>query len=77
MMRPVSARYFGMFCLVCALSLLADAEPVKVRYAQGSSHGFLALKTLDGQLIATGESTQTVHGGRVWSRDLASHLPFY
>jgi hypothetical protein len=55
--------------LVCWLSLLAEAEPVRVRYAQGSSHGFLTLTTLDGQLIATRESTQTVHGDRVTSRD--------
>ena len=30
------------------------AEPIEVRYVQGSSHGFAALKTLDGVTIATG-----------------------
>lgn len=44
------------------------AEPIPVRYVQGSSHGFAALKTLDGVTIATGESTQTVSRGRVTSR---------
>ena len=44
------------------------AEPIHVRYVQGSSHGFLALKTLDGVTIATGESTQTVSRGKVTSR---------
>ena len=67
-MRASHARSFGLFCLICVLTVLAGAEPVKVRYAQGSSHGFLALKTLDGRLISTGESTQTVHRGRVTSR---------
>jgi hypothetical protein len=67
-MRTLFARFIGMVCFVCSLSLCAKAEPVKVRYVQGSSHGFLALKTLDGHLIATGESTQTVHGDRVTSR---------
>ena len=49
-----------------ALSL--SAEPIPVRYVQGSSHGFVALKTLDGVTIATGESTQTVRRGQVTSR---------
>ena len=41
------------------------AEPIPVKYGQGSSHGFLALKTLDGATIATGESTQVVSRGKV------------
>lgn len=44
------------------------ADQVPVRYAQGSSHGYLALRALDGRLIATGELTQTVRGDRVSSR---------
>jgi hypothetical protein len=67
-MRASHARSLSLFCFICVLSVLAGAEAVRVRYAQGSSHGFLALKTLDGRLIATGESTQTVRGGRVTSR---------
>jgi hypothetical protein len=53
-----------------ALSLvpLSGAEPIPVRYKQGSSHGFAALKSLDGVTIATGESTQTVSRGIVTSR---------
>jgi hypothetical protein len=67
-MRILSACAFRLICLVCWSSLFVEAEPVRVRYVQGSSHGFLALKTLEGQLIATGESTQTVHSNRVTSR---------
>ena len=52
----------------CSLSPLLTAEPIPVRYAQGSSHGFVALKTLEGVTIATGETTQTVSRGRVTSR---------
>ena len=52
------------FLLGAALS----AEPIPVRYEQGSSHGFLALKTLDGATIATGEATQVVSRGKVTSR---------
>ncbi|SEB54249.1 hypothetical protein SAMN05443244_1039 [Terriglobus roseus] len=46
----------------------AHAEPVPVRYPQGSTHAFLALKTLEGKQIATGEVTQTVRGTRVTSQ---------
>ncbi|WP_263385851.1 hypothetical protein [Granulicella arctica] len=50
------------------LAASLKAEPIPVRYGQGSSHGFLALKTLDGTTIATGESTQVVSRGKVTSR---------
>ena len=52
------------FLLTCSLS----ADPVPVRHPQGSSHGFLVLKTADGTRIATGDATQIVHGHRVTSR---------
>jgi hypothetical protein len=44
------------------------SEPIPVRYIQGSSHGFVALKTLAGITIATGETTQTISRGTVTSR---------
>jgi hypothetical protein len=50
------------------LGVLASAEAIPVRYPQGSSHGFLVLKTLEGVSVAIGESTQTVRGDRVTSR---------
>ncbi len=61
--------------LACTLAVLAfnhthpvNAEPIPVRFPQGSMHGFLALRTLDGKLIATGDATQTVRGPRIISR---------
>lgn len=45
-----------------------SADPVPVRHPQGSSHGFLALRTLDGKSIAIGDATQIVQGDRVTSR---------
>ncbi len=54
--------------LISCSSLSAYADPVLVRYPQGSSHSYLALKTLEGKLIATGESVQSVQGDRVSSR---------
>jgi hypothetical protein len=55
--------------MVLALFLAAasHAEPIPVRHPQGSAHGFLALRTLDGKRIATGDVTQAVHGDRVVS----------
>jgi len=44
------------------------ADPVPVRHPQGSAHGFVALKTLEGVRIAIGDMTQIVHGDRVTSR---------
>jgi len=39
-----------------------------VRYAEGVVHGFLTLSTLDGTVIAAGDSAQSVRGNRVTSR---------
>ena len=47
---------------------LSLAEPVAVRYAEGLVHGFLALRTLDGTLLANGDLIQAAHGGRVTSQ---------
>jgi hypothetical protein len=67
-MHGLPARPFVLILLVSCLTVWAHTEPIAVRYPQGSSHGFLALKTLEGVTIATGESTQTVRGDRVTSR---------
>jgi hypothetical protein len=57
-----------LILLFCSVTSSLWAEPVRVRYVQGSAHGFLVLKTLEGQTIATGEVLQTVHGAEVTSR---------
>ena len=44
------------------------AEPVAVRYPQGTTHGFLVLRTLEGKAIADGDLFVTVRGNRVTSR---------
>jgi hypothetical protein len=56
--------------LVVAILLRANlpADPIRVRHLQGSAHGFVVLKTLDGTRLATGDMTQSVHGDRVTSR---------
>jgi len=52
----------------------APAEPVRVRHLEGAIHGFLALRTTDGKLVATGDQLQTVRRGTVTSRLLIRFL---
>ena len=66
MLSPLT--WFGAVLLISTLVPTADSEMIRVRYPQGSTHGFLALRTLDGKIIATGESTQTVHGDQVTAK---------
>src|SRR5436853_48275 len=47
------------------------AEPIPVRYREGTVHGFLAVRTLEGKILAAGDLSQTVRGNRV-----VSHLVF-
>jgi hypothetical protein len=54
--------------LVWALPSTAQADPVVVRSVQGTIHGFLELRTADGQVVASGDNFQVVRGTRVTSR---------
>jgi hypothetical protein len=55
--------------LALALFLaLPPPEPIRVRFAEGELHGFLDLRSLAGERIATGDLDQTCSGGRVRSR---------
>src|SRR5438270_11046308 len=54
--------------LFCALHLAGPAEPIPVRHVEGTVHGFLALRTKEGRVIAVGDLFQIVHGDRVTSR---------
>ncbi len=47
---------------------LLEAAPVPVRFAEGATHGFLVLRTLDGTLLAQGDLLQVLRGGQVESR---------
>jgi hypothetical protein len=53
-------------CLLAAAQMSAD--PVPVRRTQGTFHGFLVLKTLEGDTLAAGDLIQVAHGNRVTSR---------
>jgi hypothetical protein len=53
-------------CLLAATQVSAD--PVPVRRTQGTFHGFLVLKTLEGDTLGAGDLIQVAHGNRVTSR---------
>src|ERR1700739_4537701 len=54
--------------LICALPSAAPAEPIPVRHVEGTVHGFLALRTQEGRILAVGDLFQVVRGDRVTSR---------
>jgi len=46
----------------------ASAAPVPVRFAEGITHGFLGLRNVDGEPLASGDLLQVQRGGQVESR---------
>jgi len=58
--------------LVCAWQPSAHAEPIPVRHVEGTVHGFLELRSDDGRVLASGDSTQVVHGDQVTTHTLFS-----
>jgi hypothetical protein len=57
--------------IVAVLTMLGPslyADPVPVRFREGLVHGFLALRTLEGKIIADGDLYQTPRGNTITSR---------
>src|SRR4030081_3302757 len=54
--------------LICALQSGASAEPIPVRHIEGTVHGFLAVRSKEGRVVAVGDLFQVVRGDRVTSR---------
>ena len=67
---PLRAIANALACAVLAVFAPASSagELVAVRHAEGLVHGFLALRALDGTLLADGDLLQTSRGARVTSR---------
>jgi hypothetical protein len=55
------------FALLFTSSVLS-AQPVAVRYREGTLHGFLVLRTLEGTVIGSGDLVQVSHGDQITSR---------
>lgn len=58
----------GVLALALLCSVTLRAAPVAVRHTEGTVHGFVALRTLDGTTIADGDLVQIARGARVTSR---------
>ncbi len=54
--------------LLGGLATLCPADPIPVRYPQGTSHGFLLLRTQEGKTIALGDSTSSSSHGVITGR---------
>lgn len=63
-----NAPFLSLLSTLFLATTIAGADPVRVRYPEGSVHGYLALRSLDGRLLAAGDLTQTVQHGRLTSR---------
>lgn len=60
-------RALVMFvALLCASGL--EAAPVEVRFREGVTHGFLALRSMSGETLAFGDLLQTPQGDHIESR---------
>ena len=66
MRRQIGVLLLSLLSLTAADSSVNNA--LMVHYAEGLTHGFLTLTTLDGVRVADGELIQTVRGTRVTSR---------
>ncbi len=54
--------------LVCVCATVLEAAPVRVRFHEGTTRGFLAIRTPQGERIGHGELTQKPRGDEVDSR---------
>jgi len=54
--------------MIYALQPGAPAEPIPVRHVEGTVHGFLALRSKEGRVVAVGDLFQVVRSGRVTAR---------
>ena len=69
-MRPfhITRGRTAIVAIAVLFPLRSGGEPVSVRYREGSVHGFLALRGLDGTTLAHGDLLQTTRGNIVTSR---------
>lgn len=73
-MHTLFTLRLSFFSLITLLALpcgaSTQAEPMQVRHVQGTFHGFLELRSEDGRVVASGDSTQVVHGTQMTARTL-------
>ena len=70
---PETSTCFAVIMVIAALvSAPVQAAPVAVRYPEGTTHGFLLVRSLAGEIIGQGEMTQVVKESDL----VESHLVF-
>src|ERR1700716_136491 len=62
------AKLISLLAFVLLYPGISPAEPIPARYREGTNHGFLALRTMDGKILAEGDLIQTVRKNEVISR---------
>jgi hypothetical protein len=63
---PARRSFCATFILLLLLiATFAIAQPVAVKYKEGTVQGFLSLKSADGKLLASGDLVQTVSGDKI------------
>ena len=63
--------YASVLASLALLPVWAWPDPVAVRHVEGTIHGFLALRSMEGKTLAAGDLTQVVKGAQ-----LVTHLVF-
>lgn len=66
--RGAFARAAIVACVLVLAPTSSTADPVAVAHAEGLAHGFLALHSLEGTILADGDLIQTSSGDRVTTR---------
>src|SRR5437763_12196223 len=61
-------RLLSLLAIVLLQPGALPAEPIPVRHREGTNHGFLAVRTLEGKILAAGDLTQSVRKNVVVSR---------
>lgn len=73
-MKCLFAQRIQSWSLIAMLVVIwapgAQAEPILVRHVQGTVHGFLEMRSADGQVLASGDSVQVVRGAQVTTHTL-------
>jgi hypothetical protein len=70
---PASGRLLRVFGTASVLAVTltaarAEAAPIPVRFPEGLVHGFLSLRSVDGEILASGDQLQVARGDRIESR---------
>jgi hypothetical protein len=65
--RKISISGFLLLLTICLAGRRTSATLIPVKHKEGVAHGFIVLRSQQGQQLATGDMIQNVEGGRVVS----------